>query len=261
MTVSAFGDCLARITGAADPPADPEAARGWLAERNLGLVPIRDPEDFTWAGPFLARVGGPDGWVVMFGVPPGVLYDPTGGKAAAGAPAEAFVVAPLNPDRAPGEHPYGRPGAERGQVDAIVIAAEAEAKAELVASARAVAGAGLTGDRYADGRGTFSPGPSGGRALTLIEGEVLEELDLAPELARRNIVTRGIRLNPLVGARFTVGDVVCTGRRLCEPCAHLERLSEPGTLRALVHRGGLRADVLTDGEIAVGDAVLAGSDE
>ena len=70
-------------------------------------------------------------------------------------------------------------------------------------------------------------------------------------------MTRGIRLNPLVGARFTVGGVVCAGRRLCEPCAHLERMSRPGTLRALVRRGGLRADVLSDGEVAVGDVVSA----
>jgi hypothetical protein len=258
--VSAFGDCLAHITGAGDPPADPAGARGWLAERNLGLVPVRDPEGFTWAGPFLARVGGPDEWVVMFGVPPGVLYDPAGGRSS-GAPVEAFVVAPLNQDVAPGEQPYGPAGAERGVVDAIVIAAEAEAQPVLVESAMAIAGLGLDGDRYADGRGTFSPGPDGGRALTLIEGEVLDELGLAPELARRNVVTRGIRLNPLVGARFTVGGVACAGRRLCEPCAHLERLSKPGTLRALVRRGGLRADVLTNGEIAVGDAVLSGSDE
>jgi hypothetical protein len=254
--VSAFRDCLAHLTGAADPPSEPAAARGWLAERNLGLVPVRDPEGFTWPGPFLARLGGPDEWVVMFGVPPGVLHDPAGGRSA-GAPVEAFVLAPLNQDVAPGERPYGRPEGERGTVEAIVIAAEAEADSVRVESAMAVKGLGLDGDRYAAGRGTFSPGPGGGRALTLIEGEVLDELGLAPELARRNIVTRGIRLNPLVGARFIVGGVECAGRRLCEPCAHLERLSAPGTLRALVRRGGLRADVLSNGEIAIGDEVCA----
>ena len=80
---------------------------------------------------------------------------------------------------------------------------------------------------------------------------------MAPAEARRNVVTRGIDLDALVGRRFLVGDVQCVGRRLCEPCAHLERLTVPGTLRALVHRGGLRADVLTDGTIRVGDAVTA----
>ncbi len=120
---------------------------------------------------------------------------------------------------------------------------------------RAIAGRGLEGDRYEAGAGTFSPGPGGGRALTLVEGEVLDELGITPEVARRNLVTRGIRLNPLVGSRFTVGGVECAGRRLCEPCAHLERLGEPGMLRAMVHRAGLRADILTDGEIALGAAI------
>lgn len=261
--MSAFAACLAYLLnadtqgGTGEPPAaDPAAARGWLAERNLGLVPVREPEGFTWPGPFLARLAGPDAWVVMFGVPPGVLYDPAGGTAS-GSPEEAFVLAPPNRDVAPGEHPYGRPGLERGRVEAIVIAPAAEAPPTAVKRVRAIAGRGLEGDRYADGGGTFSPGPGGGRALTLIEGEVLDELGLASEQARRNVVTRGIRLNPLVGARFTVGGVECAGRRLCEPCAHLERLGEPGMLRALVHRGGLRADILTDGEIAVGAEVGA----
>ncbi len=258
--MSAFGDCLAHLTGSEEAPGDVDGARGWLAERNLGLVPIRDPGEFTWPGAFLARLGGPDAWVVMFGVPPGVIYDPAGGRSS-GAPVEVFLMAPLNQEVAPGPHPYGHPGAESGVVDAIVIAPEAEAEPVRVESAMAVAGLGLDGDRYARGSGTFSPGPGGGRALTLIEGEVLDELGLAPELARRNVVTRGIRLNPLVGARFMVGGVACAGRRLCEPCAHLERLSEPGTLRALVRRGGLRADVLSNGEIAVGDVVLSSSDE
>ena len=255
--MSAFAACLAHLLDVVEPPvAAPEQARGWLAERNLGLVPVREPEAFTWPGPFLARLAGPDAWVVMFGVPPGVLFDPSGGKAS-GSPEEAYVLAPPHPGIAPGEHPYGRPGPGRGRVEAIVIATAAEEPPTTVGRAMAIAGRGLEGDRYADGNGTFSPGPGGGRALTLIEGEVLDELGLAPEQARRNVVTRGIRLNPLVGARFTVGGVECAGRRLCEPCAHLERLGEPGMLRALAHRGGLRADILTGGEIAVGAEVGA----
>jgi MOSC domain-containing protein YiiM len=122
------------------------------------------------------------------------------------------------------------------------------------------AGRGPEGDRYFDGRGTFSNRYDTGRALSLIEGETLDDLELpsgrlAPEEARRNVITRGIDLNALVGAGFSVGPVECLGRRLCEPCAHLQRLTKPGTLRALVHRGGLRADVLSDGVIRVGDRV------
>jgi MOSC domain-containing protein YiiM len=128
------------------------------------------------------------------------------------------------------------------------------------------AGRGLEGDRYFDQRGTFSNAHGRGHDLTLIEAEALDTLtlpvgQLAPAEARRNLVTRGIDLNALVGKHFRVGGVDCFGQRLCEPCAHLERLTaeagKPGTLRALIHKAGLRADVLSDGEIAVGDEIAA----
>ena len=120
---------------------------------------------------------------------------------------------------------------------------------ELVDEAAAHAGRGLEGDRYFDHAGTFSNPHSDGHDLTLIEAEVVDELGLPPAEARRNVVTRGIDLNALVGRRFRVGEAECVGRRLCEPCAHLQRLTHPGILRDLVHRGGLRADVLRDGAI------------
>ena len=132
------------------------------------------------------------------------------------------------------------------------------------ASARA--GRGLEGDRYFEGRGSFSNAHGRGHDLTLIAAEVLDALALpggrlAPEDARRNVVTRGIDLDALLGRRFRVGDVECFGQRRCEPCAHLERLTaevgKPGVLRALIHKGGLRADVLSDGEIRVGSVVAA----
>ena len=84
---------------------------------------------------------------------------------------------------------------------------------------------------------------------------MLDEIELPWEDARRNLVTSGISLNALVGRRFRVGTVECVGRRLAEPCAHLERLVRPGLLRPLVHRGGLRADILSAGAIAVGDEI------
>src|SRR5207245_1588191 len=124
---------------------------------------------------------------------------------------------------------------------------------------RVLAGIGLEGDRYATGRGHFSASPGTGRALTLIEAEVLESLGLAlrPGEARRNLTTRGIALNALVGRRFRIGDVLCEGTRLCEPCEYLEGLLKKSLLQPLLHRGGLRADVLEDGEIRVGDLVKA----
>src|SRR4051812_46285573 len=90
------------------------------------------------------------------------------------------------------------------------------------------AGIGFDGDRYATGRGHFSSMPGTGRALTLIEAEALEVLRdrfgiaLQPGEARRNVTTRGVALNALVGRRFRIGSVLCEGTRLCEPCTYLE---------------------------------------
>jgi hypothetical protein len=148
-----------------------------------------------------------------------------------------------------------------GSVEGIFIAPEAEGATRLVDEVEAVAGQGLEGDRYFAGGGTFFEERKPGQDITLIEVEAIEGLarengiELAPGAARRNVVTRGIGLNDLVGRRFTVGDVECVGQRLCDPCSHLERLTEPGVLKGLVNRGGLRADVVTGGRIAIGDSV------
>jgi MOSC domain-containing protein YiiM len=147
-------------------------------------------------------------------------------------------------------------------VEAIFITAEAGGPPESVGGAVAVAGRGLEGDRYFAAEGTFSDRGGNGRDLTLIEAEALEGLahengiELAPGASRRNVVTRGIALNDLVGKRFRLGDVECVGRLLAEPCTHLEQLTEPGVLKALVHRGGLRADIVQGGPIVVGAPVL-----
>lgn len=241
--------------------SDPMAVwREWLAVRNLGLVPARDPAAFTWPGHFLAviRSGETRRGVVMFGVPPGIVHDPAGGDS--GEIDSAWVVAAFDRSLA-GPEPYGAPSRAEGRVEAIAVAPRAEEEPHTVDRVRAIPGRGLEGDRYAAGQGTFAHGTGDGRALTLIEAEVLESLELpggarlgAVE-ARRNVVTRGVALNALVGRRFTVGEVECEGRRLCEPCAHLERLTHLGVIRGLVHRGGLRADILSAGTIEVGAAV------
>jgi hypothetical protein len=144
------------------------------------------------------------------------------------------------------------------------VAPAAEAPMRLLEVAHARADRGLDGDRYAAGAGTFSSraGRRPGYDLTLIDVDVLDELTAAGQTldfagTRRNVLTRGIDVNALVGRRFRIGDVVCEGRRLCEPCVHLDRLSGPGILRPLIHRGGLRADVLTDGEIRLGAPVVS----
>ena len=132
-----------------------------------------------------------------------------------------------------------------------------------VKEVRAVAGKGLEGDRYYKNIGTYSNNPTPGREITLVETEAIEALkrDYGIKIevgqARRNIVTRGIALNHLVGREFVVGEVKLRGIRLCEPCMHLEKLTRPGVKAALDHRGGLRADILKGGAIYVGDVIEA----
>jgi MOSC domain-containing protein YiiM len=148
-----------------------------------------------------------------------------------------------------------------GRVESIHLAASEGEPMRAIDRVRLIAGIGLEGDRYATGRGHFSGSPGTGRALTLVEAEVLESLTenlgspLQPGEARRNVTTRGIALNALVGRRFRVGGVLCEGTRLCEPCNYLEGLLSKPLLQSLRHRGGLRADVLEDGEIRIGDEV------
>lgn len=147
-----------------------------------------------------------------------------------------------------------------GQVEGIfTTTAQSEPMVEH-RSIRAIAGKGLEGDRYLLETGFYSDG-NDGRQLTLIERESLEALkrehgvELLPIECRRNLMTSGIRLNELVGKRFKVGEVLCEGIRLCPPCNHLEDLTRPGMLRGLARSGGLRAHVLNDGVISVGDPV------
>ena len=148
-----------------------------------------------------------------------------------------------------------------GEVVSIHISPEAEAAMRSVRTVRAVQEQGLEGDRYFRAAGTYSDRPGAGREVTLIEVEAIEamardnEVQIAPGEARRNVVTRGVALNHLVGREFRVGVVRLRGVRLCEPCSHLESLTRRGVLGGLVHRGGLRAQVLSEGDIHVGDPI------
>ena len=127
---------------------------------------------------------------------------------------------------------------------------------------RAVAGKGLVGDRYFAGEGTFSPRPQKPDfELTLIEREQIEAfahesgLPFTAWHARRNLVTEGVALNDLAGKEFVIGEVRVRGIRLCEPCAYLAKITFSETLRGLVHKAGLRAQILTEGTIRVGDLI------
>ena len=157
----------------------------------------------------------------------------------------------------------------QGKLDAIFIGPAKGAPLKKVASARALAGAGLEGDRYSTGNGTFSKDASknpnkhypADRQITLIEAEAIEaaardyELTIDPAQSRRNLLVRNVPLNHLVGHEFTIGEVRLRGLRLCEPCGHLEKLTQPGIIKALLHRGGLRAEILCDGTLNPGDIV------
>lgn len=246
------------VTDLPTPPAGhPEpwtVWRNWLAGRGLGLAPIMEPATFNWPGPWLALLRS-EVCVVAFGSPPGIAWHPLGGAETFADVQLGYLIAPA--DVALWAPPNKRASRTVGRVEAVALATHAEDPVVLVDEAAAVAGRGLEGDRYFVGRGTFSNKHARGHDLTLVEAEVLEELGLTAEAARRNVVTRGIDLNALVGRHFTIGKVECLGQRLCEPCAHLERLASPGLLRPLVHKGGLRADVLSDGTVTVGDPVAS----
>jgi MOSC domain-containing protein YiiM len=145
-----------------------------------------------------------------------------------------------------------------GAVEQIFLA-DPESPTYPVDSVLAITGRGLEGDRYLAAEDSWAVS---GSAITLIEAEQIEAIraehgvDLGDGRSRRQVVTRGVRLNDLVGQEFSVGAARCRGVELCEPCMHLTRLlGEPNLIKAAVHRAGLRADILSGGQIAVGDSV------
>ncbi len=149
----------------------------------------------------------------------------------------------------------------KGTLVSIQVTSGAAQALETVGEARVLAGKGIEGDRYGAGAGTFSKGGGTGRHVTLIEAEALEALEreysikLSAVEARRNLLTRGVPLNHLVGREFRVGEVVLRGMRLCEPCSHLEGLTLKGVQKGLAHRGGLRTEVVREGVVRAGDAI------
>ena len=147
-----------------------------------------------------------------------------------------------------------------GLVESVHIAPAATRPTQAVEQAKAIPGSGLEGDRYALRQGTFSK-PEPDFELTLIEAEAIEALkrdygiELSAGEARRNVVTRGVPLNHLVGREFNVGPIAIRGIRLCEPCKHLESVVQKDLIKGLRHRGGLRAQILTAGVIRPGDRI------
>jgi hypothetical protein len=269
LAAASFLACVATIVecpidelpqpGPGEDPARDAAITRWLGGFGLGLVPVADPSSFAWPGPWIARLRAPafdaPRAVVMYGVPSGIVWDPSGASGEEGwSIADGFIVSVTDVALARPSRPSAP--VTPGTIEAIWVAPDAQAPPRPLETVTVVAGRGLRGDRYLDGTGSFASGPPGS-ALTLIDAGVCESF--SPPLAagehRRNVVTRGIDLNALVGREFTLGAVSCRGMRLCEPCSVLQRSAERPLLRPLVHRGGLRADILADGTISVGDPV------
>lgn len=148
----------------------------------------------------------------------------------------------------------------QGTVESIHIASGAREPMQAVQQAEAIPGVGLEGDRYANRQGTFYK-PEPDFELTLVEAEAIEALqreygvEVSPGEARRNVVTRGVPLNHLVGCEFHIGTVKIRGIRLCEPCDHLQALTGRSVIKGLRHRGGLRAQILSRGAISVSDLI------
>ncbi|MGH7886352.1 MAG: MOSC domain-containing protein [Candidatus Binatia bacterium] len=148
----------------------------------------------------------------------------------------------------------------QGSVKEIFVAPQSAQPMVSLPSVRAFADRGLEGDRFF--RDSWDAVKRSDKAVSLIEDEVLElaarEIDVGAIgiLTRRNIVTRGVPLIELLGREFTVGAVRMRGIRLFEPCGHLVAVTKlPGIFKALEHRSGLKAAVVSDGEIRVGDAI------
>ena len=247
--------------------------RQWLARTDYGLVSIANPETFAWPGHWIGIVESPDKpgelvGLLLFGSPSAVIASPSAPQLIGRGVEElrfqqGLVLVPF--DALASGSSAARTQRTVGEVVGIYVAPTKEAPMQPVAKAKAIPGKGLEGDRYAAGAGTFTPRSDRlkGYDITLIEKEVLDRLTLsdgtrlAPAESRRNLVTTGIDLNAMVGKELRIGAVRAFGQRLCEPCVHLQRLTRPGVVLGLVHKGGLRADLLSGGEIRVGDRIEA----
>jgi MOSC domain-containing protein YiiM len=143
----------------------------------------------------------------------------------------------------------------------------AAAPMRRMSTGRLVAGAGLDGDRYALGGGTWARYPDLEKQLTLIDRDDVAALaadvgvDLSPGDTRRNLVTEGVDLPALVGRWFAVGDALLFGMKRCPPCAHLERLTGARLVKAMLHRGGINAAVFAGAEIGEGAVIRLLSDD
>ena len=156
---------------------------------------------------------------------------------------------------------------ETGSVVALFTVDRRAAPMKKVERLYALAGRGIEGDRYFLGTGTYSKKPEPGRQVTLIKSEVLDslkekfEITVKPEESRRNILTRSIEINDLIGAEFFVGPVRLRAHRFTQPCLYLEKLlDQPGLYKELWDNGGISCEILSDGVIKAGDIITTSLD-
>jgi MOSC domain-containing protein YiiM len=148
-----------------------------------------------------------------------------------------------------------------GKVEGIYVTPNRGEPTMLVEQAHVVPGKGIEGDRYFNQHETSIADSKPGREITLIEMESIEAICredgviISPDQTRRNIVTRGVSLNDLVGQLFNIGTIQLRGIRLCEPCNYLASRTDPRILHSMAHRGGLRAEIITEGIVHVNDII------
>jgi MOSC domain-containing protein YiiM len=147
-----------------------------------------------------------------------------------------------------------------GKVVGIYISAKRGQPTMAVEQIFVIPGMGIVGDRYFRQLDKGEIHTKSGQEITLIEIETIESLvndgiQVTPGETRRNIITRGVPLNDLVGFNFMVGNIQLRGVRLCEPCNYLANLTDPRILPALAHRGGLRAAIISEGTIHINDSI------
>ena len=149
-----------------------------------------------------------------------------------------------------------------GTVVALFTVDRMSAPMKKMEQLNALAGRGIEGDRYLLGAGTYSKKPEPGRQVTLIKSEILDwlkkefDITVKPEECRRNVVTRDVEINELIGTEFFVGEVRLRAHRITQPCIYLENLlSQPGLYQALWDNGGISCEIMTDGVIKEGDII------
>lgn len=150
----------------------------------------------------------------------------------------------------------------RGTVVAICISSQAGQPMREVNEVEAIAGAGLRGDRYATGEGSFNKGNQGRRQVTLINAAFVEGSGYSYVDTRRNIATQDVELMWLIGQEFRIGTARFRGVKYCDPCLRPnklagERLVDARPFKEVFHdRGGLIAEVIEGGIIKTGDAIV-----